>query len=163
MKLRRHALALLFLLTNASGALFAAQPDEQVTRHRAVAGWQVEEIAESDGGRLVRLTRSAQGARLQFTAVFWHGNDGRIQAWLVERSDCANGDEFGRHEVPAAARLRALFAATLAECALPPRRIGAALAGLERAYALAARWADEAAAATAAEAEAIANHGADPR
>lgn len=152
------ALALVASLAAAGGPL-AAQSDEQVTRQRTVSGWQIAEIAESDGGRLVRLTRGAQGARLQFTSVFWHGNDGRIQSVLVERSDCGNGEELARHEVPDVARLRAMFAAILAECALPPRRIAAALAGLERAYALTAAWADEAEAATAAEAQAIADYG----
>ena len=44
-----------------------------------------------------------------------------------------------------------------------PRRIEAALAGLERAYALTAAWADEAAARTAAEAQAIADYGRQPQ
>ena len=158
---RRLAFAVLASLA-AAGALLAAQPDERVTRQRTIAGWLVEEIAESDGGRLVRLSRRAEGARMQFTAVFWHGNDGRIQSVLVERSDCTNGEELGRHEVPEAAALRAQFAALLADCAVPSRRRGAALAGLERAYALASAWADEAEAATAAEAAAIADYGSDP-
>jgi hypothetical protein len=164
MKLR-HALALFASLAAANGAILAAQPDERRLRHRAVAGWLVEDIAESDGGQLVRMSRTAQGARMQFVAVFWRGNDGRIQSMLVERSDCTNGEELGRHVVPAAAALRALFAASLADCALPPRRIAEALRGLERAYALAASWADEAEAATAAEVQAIIDYGnsAEPR
>ena len=143
----------------AGGAALAGQPDELETRQRTVSGWRIAEVAESDGGRVVRLSREAEGARLQFTAVFWHGNDGRIQSVLVERSDCTNGEELGRHEVPDATALRALFTAALADCALPPRRIAAALAGLKPAYTLAAAWADEAATATAAEAQAIADYG----
>ena len=157
---RRAALASLALAFAAAGSLLAAQPDPVVTRSRELAGWLVEQRAESDGGRLVSLSRRAEGARMQFQTVFWHGNDGRIQAMLVERSDCTNGEEFGRHDVPDAAALRALFETALADCALPPRRIEAALTGLEPAYALAAAWADEAAAVTAAEAAAIADYGA---
>lgn len=141
----------------------AAQPDEHPIRHRAVSGWQVDYVAETDGGRVVRLSRRAGDARLHFHAAFWHGNDGRIQAMLVERSDCTNGEEIGRHVVLEARTLRALFATALADCAVPPRRIAAALRGLESAYALAASWADEAAAATTAEAEAIDAYGRDPR
>lgn len=147
------------LAAGGGGAILAAQPDERTIRQREVAGWLVEDVAESDGGQLIRLTRRAAGARLQFLAAFWRGNDGRIQSMLVERSDCTNGEELGRHAVPEARELRALFAAALADCALPPRRIAAALAGLEPAYALAASWADEAAAATAAEIRAIIDHG----
>lgn len=145
----------------AAGALVAAQPDERRLRQREIAGWLVEDVAESDGGRLVRLSRSAEGARMQFTAVFWRGNDGRIQTYLVERSDCTSGEELDRHVVPRAAALRARFATALAECALSPRRFALALRGLERAYALAASWADEAEAATAAEIQAIIDYGND--
>ncbi|HST37729.1 MAG TPA: hypothetical protein VLK25_14015 [Allosphingosinicella sp.] len=158
----RRAFALLASLA-AAGALSAAPPDPARTRSQRIAGWLVEALAESDGGRLVRLSRRAAGARLQFEAAFWRGNDGRIQAVLVERSDCTNGEEIGRHDVLGAARLRALFAAALADCAVAPRRIEAALAGLEPAYALAAAWADEAAARTAAEARAIADYGREPQ
>jgi hypothetical protein len=158
----RLAFVLAAALAAGSGAILAAQPDELVTRHRRVAGWQIEEVAASDGGRVVRMSRNAEGARLQFAAVFWHGNDGRIQTILVERSDCTNGEEIGRHVVPEARALRSLFTAALGSCAVPPRRIAAALAGIEPAYALAAGWADEAAAATAAEARGIADYGAEP-
>ncbi|MGQ0590414.1 MAG: hypothetical protein ACT4N8_12945 [Sphingosinicella sp.] len=156
---RPFAAAGALLLTLAGGAILAAQPDSRLTRQREVSGWLVEEVAESDGGSMVRMSRTAGGARLQFSAVFWRGNHGRIQAVLVERSDCTNGEEIGRHVVLEAPALRALFAAALEDCAVSPRRIEAALAGIEPAYALAAAWADEAAAATAAEAQAIADYG----
>lgn len=154
---RAFQAALALLLAAGGAARLAAQPDRVEIRHRQVAGWLVEAFAESDGGRLVRMSRIAQGARLQFEAAFWRGNDGSIRAMLVERSDCTNGEEIGRHIVLEAPALRALFAAALADCAVPPRGIEAALGGIDAAYALTRAWADEAEAATAAEARAIAD------
>jgi hypothetical protein len=138
-----------------------ATPPAHGNRHRAVAGWIVEDEAEEDGGRVVELRRETGGIHIRYTSVFWHGNDGRIQSALVERSDCTNGEEIGRHVVPEARALRAIFAQALADCAVPPRRVAALLAGFEPAYALTLAWSHAAAAATAAEAAAIAAYGDD--
>lgn len=151
-------LAIVIPASLAALLLVLAQPGGG-DRSRTVGGWLVEDRAEQDGGRLVRLSRSAGGARIQYSAAFWRGNDGRIQALLVERSDCTDGEELGRHGVSDARRVRAILAGLLERCAVSPRRIGAALAGFERAYALALDWARAAEAATAAEAGATADHG----
>lgn len=143
-----------------AGAVLAAPP-HRGDRHRAVAGWVVEDRAEDDGGYVVELRRETGDIHIRYTAAFWRGNDGRIQTTLVERSDCGNGEEIGRHVVLEARALRAMFARTLAECAVPPRRIAAVLAGLEPAYALTLAWSRDADAATAAEAAAIAAYGTD--
>ena len=129
--------------------LLAAAPYPD--RQRTVAGWQVEDVAERDGGRLVRLHRAAGGYRLQVEIAFWRGNDGRIQTTLVEHSDCTNGEELGRHAAPRAAEIRALLARNLADCAAPPGRIAQLLRGLEPAWRLASAWADAAEAAARAE------------
>jgi len=50
-----HAAMLLLLAA-------APYPDRQ----RTVAGWRVEDVAEQDGGRLVRLHRAAAGYSMQF-------------------------------------------------------------------------------------------------
>jgi hypothetical protein len=153
------ALAALMLV----GAAQAAAQHRHGDRRRAVAGWIVEDKAEDDGGRVVQLRRITGSIHIRYTAAFWRGNDGRIQTTLVERSDCSNGEEIDRHAVLPARALRAMFARTLAECAVTPRGVAAALAGLERAYALALAWSREAEAAPAAEAAAIAAYGAEPR
>ena len=136
----------------------APYPDRQ----RIVAGWRVEDVAEQDGGRLVSMHREAAGYAMQFQAAFWRGNDGRIQATLVEHSDCTNGDELGRHAALRAAEIRASLARHLAECGASPRRIAQLLRGLEPAWRLALAWARDAEAATAAEAAAIADYGREP-
>ncbi len=141
-------------------AVAAAQP-EGGDRRRTVGGWLVEDRAEEDGGRFVQLSRHADGARIRYFAAFWRGNDGRVQGVSVERSDCTNGEEIGRRVIPEAGALRATLAGLLAACAVAPRRIDAALAGFDRAYARALDWAAEAEAATAAEAGAIAAYGND--
>lgn len=129
--------------------LLAAAPYPD--RHRTIAGWSVGDVAEQDGGRLVRMERNAGGYHLQFQAAFWRGNDGRIQSLLVEHSDCTDGDELGRHAAPRAAEIRALFARRLAECGASPARIAQLLRGLEPAWRLASAWADAADAAARAE------------
>jgi hypothetical protein len=129
--------------------LLAAAPYPD--RQRIVAGWQIEDVAEQDGGRLVRLYRAAGGYRLQFQAAFWRGNDGRIQTILVEHSDCTDGDELGRHAAPRAAEIRALFARHLADCGASPRLAARLLRGLGPAWRLASAWADAAEAAARAE------------
>jgi len=147
------AAAALFLL---AGPLAARNHGD---RQRVVAGWLVEDRAEDDGGRVVALRRDSGEVHIRYTAAFWRGNDGRIQTYMVERSDCGNGEEIGRHVILGARALRAMFAHTLAECAVTPRRAAALLAGLERAYALTLAWSRDAEAATAAEAAAIADYG----
>jgi hypothetical protein len=136
-----------------------ARPNEVPDRHRAVAGWMVERHAEDDGGYVVALRREVGTIHLRYTAAFWRGNDGRIQSMMVERGDCGDGDEIGRHVVLRAQALRGMFARILAECAVPPARTRALLAGIEPAYALTLAWSREAERATAAEAAAIASYG----
>jgi hypothetical protein len=126
-----------------AGIAWACEP-VQGDRSRTPGGWRVEDVAEQDGGRLVRLSRTAAGLRLQYSAAFWRGNGGRIQSTLVERSDCTAGETLDRNAVPDAGAVRALLAAHLAECAVPPRRIEAVLRGLEPAYRLAQAWARDA-------------------
>lgn len=148
-------------IATAATLLLAAIQGAGEDRRRNVEGWLVEDLAEQDGGRLVRMRRQAGSAHIRFSVAFWRGNDGRIQSTLVERSDCTDGEELSRHAVPEPAALRALLAHHLAACAVAPGRITAALAGFDAAYALLRAWADEAEAATRAEAAAVAAYGAE--
>jgi len=145
-------------LLAASNAL-AVRRDAVPDRHRVVAGWTVDRHGEDDGGYLVTLRRDAGTIHLRYTAAFWRGNDGRIQSIMVERGDCGNGDEIGRHVVLRAQALRAIFARILAECAVSPARLAVVLRGIEPAYPLTLAWSRDAERATAAEAAAIAAYG----
>src|SRR4051812_20156640 len=126
------------------GAALAARPNPVPDRHRAVAGWTVERHAEDDGGYQVTLRRDAGTIHLHYSAAFWRGNDGRIQSVMVERGDCSDGDEIGRHILLRARALRAMFARILAVCAVPSARAAAMLRGLEPAYALTLAWSRDA-------------------
>src|SRR6187399_2981039 len=96
------AAALLLLAQGAAEAPSAHVHD----RHRSVEGWRVEDVAEDDGGRLVRMTRTAGGWRLEFYAAFWRGNDGIIrQLSAVGPAECGNIELLDRHRTPAAAEL----------------------------------------------------------
>ena len=162
----------LLLAVLAGGALHAqpfppAPPDER----GEVGDWRVDHAAEEDGGRIVRMTRIGGGLAIAYHVAFWRGNGGPLSGLSVERrgQSCASrswrrepdGDVWRPEaDLEAASRdVRARIADALAECGLGPRRTEAALAGFERAFALASIWSEAARLATLAEADAIANYG----
>jgi hypothetical protein len=140
------------LIALAAGAIAAAQPAHPGDRHRIVQGWRVEDLAEEDGGRLVRLTRTSGSWRLEYQAAYWHGNDGVIQRLSAIGEGCGNDEALDRHRIYHVREIRARLTDAFAHCAAPPRAVRAALRGLERAYALALAWDRDAARAAAAEA-----------
>lgn len=139
----------LLLVTLATGAIVAAQP-RVADRQRIVQGWRVEDLAEEDGGRLVRMTRTSGPYRLEYHAAFWHGNDGVIRRVSAIGESCGNDEELDRRLRYNAREIRARLTAALAQCAAPKSAVRAALRGLEPAYALAMAWDREAAVAKAA-------------
>jgi hypothetical protein len=147
------------LLIAALGAAAIAAGPPSGDRQRRVEGWLVEDVAESDGGRVVRMTRTSGPYRLEYHAAFWRGNHGTIQHVSAIGADCGGSEALDPHPIYHDSEIRARLAAALAECAAPPRVVRAALRGLEPAYALARAWSREANSATAAEAAAIANYG----
>lgn len=159
----RRILAAALLL---AGVPAAAQPDDPSrVRARAVSGWLVEELSESDGGRIVRLVRTRPGYRLDYQAVFWRGNYGPIRGFTLADGACRSGDAGAPMPpdwVESEAAVSARFGAYLAECGIRGRRAARRLAGLRPAFALFAAWVAEADAAIAAENRAIADHGAQP-
>jgi hypothetical protein len=72
----RRLLSALLVAVLGAGTAGAAEP-VQGDRSRTIEGWLVEDVAEQDGGRLVRLSRTAQGIRIQYSAAFWRGTPGR--------------------------------------------------------------------------------------
>lgn len=149
---------------------FPPQPEDQ---RRAVGDWLVEHMAESDGGRIVRMTRVHNDQVLEYHVAFWRGNGGPVSHVSVERAGqgCGGGDwrrdsrsDIWRAEddVPGVTRtVRASFASALAECGAAREEVSAALAGFEPAFRLAADWTEVGRLATLAEIEAIENYGRD--
>lgn len=160
---RTPAFAAALLLTGLAGAaILAAQPAPGEDRRRAVGDWLIEDVAEEDGGRIVRMTRTADDYSLEYHVSFWRGNARPNRGASAQRLTCLRGGEEGGTEAADAAQasaLRARLADYLAACEASPQEAEAALEGFERAFALASAWAEEAEAATAAEAAAIANYG----
>ena len=164
---RRRPLTLALPLLAASfagGSFLAAQPFAEVEdRRRAVGDWLVEHVGEEDGGRLVRMTREGDDHNVEYRIGYWRGNPGPVRGGTVMRLNGVCGD----YESPVdpaplpAAAVRAELADRLAACGVADAQAAATLQGLERAYALVAAWAEEAAAVTAAEAEAVADYGMD--
>lgn len=156
--------ALLATALAAGSAVSAQSADERVERRRAVGGWLVEYVAESDGGLVVRMGRDGEGYRLHYHEVFWRGNYGPARSVASRWRDCGGGgEESGEDAAPMleGGELRRRFAAQLAQCGADGPQIRTALRDLERAFAIASAWTAEAAAATAAEAAAIAAYGND--
>jgi hypothetical protein len=136
-----------------------ADQDERVLRRARIEGWTIEEVAESDGGLLVRMVRSGTGYRIEHVAEYWRGNSGPVGSTGLEMGECV-----GSVAAPAAGvrevgrRLRAF----LAECGVGGSRAARVLSGLDGAYLRFAAWSSHARRAVRAEAEAIANEGRDP-
>ena len=87
-----------------------------------IEGWTVIDIAQEDGGRLVRLSRKTRGVRIQYSATFWRGNGGALRSTLVERSDCTAGETLPRGAEPDSATVRSHLAAHLAVYTAAARR-----------------------------------------
>jgi hypothetical protein len=162
--------SVLLLAALASAQPFPPEPPEQ---RRAVAGWLVEYAGESDGGRIVRLTRAHGDYLAEYHVAFWRGNSGPYSGIsIAEAGDSCGGETWQRDresdvwraedDVPGEARrVRARLEAALAGCGARSGEAAAALAGFDRAFALAAEWTEVGRIATHAEIEAIVNYGND--
>lgn len=121
----------------------AAAPAQARDRQRLVQGWMVEDRSEEDGGRLVRMSRTAGPWRLEYQVAFWRGNDGILQRLSALGGGCSSDEALDRHRIPRAAEIRAQLETALAQCAASRRAVRAALRGLEPAYALTRTWTRE--------------------
>jgi len=177
----RFRTGVLALAASAGGVLWLAGmacaqpfPPEPPDQKRAVAGWLVEHEAESDGGRIVRLTRAHGDYLIEYHVAFWRGNSGPYSGTSIgnPQGSCG-GDTWQRDDdgdvwraetdVPGQARaVRARLVESLTQCGASRAEIGAALAGFDRAFAVAADYAEVGRLATLAEIEAIVNYARDP-
>ena len=153
------------LLAAAAGGLYAQPFAPAVDQRRAVGDWLVEHVGEDDGGRLVRMTREGDDHNVEYRIGFWHGNPGPVRGGTVMRMNSMCGEyESPAESGPAApppTAVRGELVDRLARCGVSDEAAAATLQGFERAYALLSAWAEEAAAVTSAEAQAIADYGAE--
>lgn len=138
-------------------------PDQR----RVVQGWQVENVAEDDGGRIVRMTRRVGPYVLAYGISFWRANPGPLAQAdmdLPDQRSCGHAEwrrdpgsaNLWRPETGLAARagaVRELFRQGLAACHVAAGQAAAALRGFDQAFALTARWAEASRRATIAESE----------
>lgn len=143
-------------------ARVAGHPDSRVTSHRIVAGVHVESIAESDGGRLVRMSRKGRGYRFEYHLEFWRGNGGVVVGATFRRGDCRSGDADliqPTEDAMARANLDFRLGEYLRECPLAAAREAELRHSLDAAWPSFSALAEQALAATLAENAAIADHG----
>jgi hypothetical protein len=146
----------LFLIVQGAGASAAQQrPGMLRDLHGRMSGWRIDNVAEDDGGRIVRMTRVEGPYRLAYAVSFWRGNAGPYARASVELPDRSCGERewhrdpdrpgLWRPETNLAARARAVrshLTASLVACGVPPAGIARALRGFDAAFALTARWAE---------------------
>jgi hypothetical protein len=160
---KRALLAASALLLLAAGA--AAQspdPDSRVYGSENVADFRIEAIAESDGGRLVRMRRKGRGYRIEYYLEFWRGNGGVVVGATFRRGDCRSGDAGGiqpTEDAMTRANLDNRLGEYLRECPLTPAREAELRRAIDRAWPAFSALAERALAATEAENAAIADYG----
>ena len=144
--------------------LLAAGPSAaaEVERRSSVAGIEIEEVDEEDGGTLVRLSWRGQNYRFAYFLEFWRGNGGVVVGASLRRGNCRSG-EAGAIQPAGEAMTRAgldrRLADYLRECPLGPGREAELRRRLDSAWPAFSAWANEALAAVEAENRAIADHG----
>lgn len=129
---------------------------------RTVAGVRIERIAESDGGRLVRMWRNGSGYRLEYSLEFWRGNGGVVVAATFRRGKCRSGDASAiqpTEEAMARATLDFRIGEYLRECPLTAAREKGLRRSLDAAWPAFSALARQALAETIAENRAIADYG----
>ncbi len=146
--------AALFIAAMMLASPAVAQPDEREVRRRSFGPWVVTDVAESDGGQLVKIERRERGTSIIYQGAYWRGNGGVLLSAEVRIGECVGGDRpapvpFGTTEPVEELRVR--FRTYFAECGLPERRQAALLRELDRPYCLFRRWAADAAAAVMTE------------
>ena len=150
MKLRRRTFAVAAVASALLGgaAIVAAQPTwETGERRRAVGDWLVEDVVDPGHGWDVSLRREGDEYSLSYLIRLNALQGGSpVEIYEVVRLNCGQGGgaaiEGGRN-YGERDRVRAQLVEYLVRCELPPEEAETALEDFERAFALAAGWADE--------------------
>jgi len=137
-------------------------PDSRLIARRTIASAQIEAIAESDGGRLVRIRRKGIGYGFEYSLEYWRGNGGVVVGATFRSGKCRSGDSGAIQPTGEAMARDALFLRLdgyLRECPLPPAREGELRRSLDAAWPAFSALAERALAETRAENAAIADYG----
>jgi hypothetical protein len=145
-----------------SAAAAPADPDSRLLARRTVASARVEAIAESDGGRLVRIRRKGVGYAFEYHLEFWRGNGGVVLGATFRHGKCRSGDADliqPTKDAMAKAMLDFRIGEYLRECPLAAAREAELRRSLDAAWPEFSKLAEEARAATEAESQSIADYG----
>lgn len=156
------AAAMAALLLAQGTAAEARDPDSRLLSRRTVASVKVEAIAESDGGRLVRLRRKGPGYAFEYHLAFWRGNGGVVSGATFRRGECRSGDADviqPTGDAMAKSNIDDSLADYLRECPLTRESEAGLRRSLDAAWPAFSALAERTLAATEAENEAIADYG----
>ena len=156
------ATAAALLLTSSGAGSAPHDPDSRLISRRTIDGTRVEAIAESDGGRLVRLRRKGAGYAFEYHLEFWRGNGGVVVGATFRSGKCRSGDASAiqpTEEAMARSALDYRLGEYLRECPLSLARGAALRRSLDAAWPAFSSLAQQALAATVAENQAIADYG----
>ena len=146
----------------ATGTADARDRDSRLISRRTIASVKVEAIAESDGGRLVRLRRKGAGYAFEYYLEFWRGNGGVVTGATFRRGKCRSGDAGAIEPTENAMSKRGLDDSLddyLRECPLGREREAELKRSLDAAWPVFSALAERALAETEAENLAIENYG----
>lgn len=158
----RLTLTAAMLLAAASAGAATPDADSRLVSRRTIDGTRVEAIAESDGGRLVRMVRGGRGYRFEYLLEYWRGNGGVVVGATFRRGECRSGDASviqPTEDAMARSTLDFRIGEYLRECPLGPAAERALRKSLDAAWPAFSAMANEARAATEAENQAIADYG----
>lgn len=114
-----------WLLLGTASEAQPLDPDSRIVSSRIVEGVRIERIAESDGGRLVRMRREGRDYSLEYLLEFWRGNGGVVVGATFRSGKCRSGDASGiqpTDKAMARATLDLRLGDYLRECPLAPAR-----------------------------------------
>lgn len=156
------ALAIAASFSAAASPAAARDSDSRPLSRRTIASVTIEAIAESDGGRLVRMRRKGARYAFEYHLEYWRGNGGVVVGAAFRSGKCRSGEADAivpYEQGMARAMLDSRLGDYLRECPLPPARQAELRRSLDAAWPAFLALAEDARAAIDAENQAIADYG----
>jgi hypothetical protein len=142
--LLRLAGAICLLLAPVAASPAAPAWHDPQNRREEVAVWQIEDIDASNDLRIVRLSRSTGGLKVEYHSVLTPGSPFYGDNIDVRRGDCQrsgyNSSGVGFAD-PAGAAMRQQLTQAVTACGATPQEMASALAGFTEAFDRLASWA----------------------